>query len=328
MAHFVVLHGPSALFEEPPKEEEGISLDEALHQNRRLRLLNRQQVDSLCEAAGASKQTTFLGLMNDCEPVFGVDILYDEDNKKKEEYAGRLMEIALSKVLSKDHPAVFENTRTVAPLLDPTTNDNELIMHAMALAQWQRRAPHCMVCGSVTNLVEGGTSRKCPSCGDRSWPRQDPSMIVAISSRCGNKLLLGRSKRHPSGVHSTLAGFVEAGESMERAVAREVFEETGIRINEDTVQYVASQPWPFPQSTMIGFICTADENQLLNIDENELAGAAWFDKDQVRLASTIPGPVMQREIAEAALTGNPDLSLLIPPKGVIARVLIDKWLSQ
>jgi NAD+ diphosphatase len=266
---------------------------------------------------------TFLGMI-DTQPVFAMDLTFHDE--KKNEYADRVLESALSNVI-KD-PARFENTRTVAPLLDPNTNDNELVIYATALVQWQRRAPHCMRCGSETILVEGGTSRKCSSCGDRSWPRQDPSMIVAVSSRDGKKILLGRSKRHPTGAHSTLAGFVEAGESMERAVAREVYEEVGIRVDEDTLRYVASQPWPFPQSTMMGFICTADENQPLNIDENELAGAAWFDKSQVLLASTIYGPVMQKDVAEAAFASNPDLSLLVPPKGVVARTLIDRWLSS
>lgn len=128
-------------------------------------------------------------------------------------------------------------------------------------------------------------------------------------------------------MHTVLAGFVEAGETMERAVAREVFEETGIRIDLDSVRYVASQPWPFPQSTMIGFIAQADENQKLSIDPNEIVEARWFNRSEVHAAGQIEGPVMQHEAAMAAIAANPSLNLLIPPRGVLARKLIETWLK-
>ena len=152
-------------------------------------------------------------------------------------------------------------------------------------------------------------------------------MIAVVSNRDGSKVLLGRSARHPAKMHTALAGFVEAGETMERAVAREVYEETGVRVDEDTVRYVASQPWPFPQSTMIGFTVKADDQQPLNVDTNELVDAKWFDRAEVEKASAVLGPVMQKGVAEQALRSNPDLNLLIPPKGVLARTLIDKWLT-
>ena len=152
-------------------------------------------------------------------------------------------------------------------------------------------------------------------------------MITVVSSRDGEKILLARSPRHPERVHSVLAGFVEAGETMERAVAREVFEETGIRIDLDSVQYVASQPWPFPQSTMIGFIAKADENQTLTIDPKEIIEARWFDRAEVYAATKIEGPVMQHEAAKAAIAADPSINLLIPPRGVVARKLIETWLD-
>lgn len=152
-------------------------------------------------------------------------------------------------------------------------------------------------------------------------------MITAVSSRDGEKILLARSPRHPEKMYSVLAGFVEAGETMERAVAREVFEETGIRIDSDSVQYVASQPWPFPQSTMIGFVAQADENQELDIDPNEILAARWFDRAEVQAATMIEGPVMQREVAKAVVAADPSINLLIPPRGVIARKLIETWLN-
>lgn len=316
-AQHVVLHQDSALFQKTPSNAKGADLH-----NRRLKYVTADEVESICRLTGATKRTTFLGMLNDRDPVFGVDLIF-ADEKQTPDPINTIESILPS--ITED-PVQFENTRTVAPLLIEI--DNELVMHATALAQWQRRAPFCMRCGSPTALVEGGNSRTCTSCGDRSWPRQDPSMIAVVSNRDGSKVLLGSSKRHPPGMHSSLAGFVEAGESMERAVAREVFEETGIRVDEDSVRYVASQPWPFPQSTMIGFTVKADDSQPLNIDEDELVGAAWFDKSQVRMAAEVAGPVMQKDVAEAALAQNPNLELLIPPKGVLGRTLIDEWLSS
>lgn len=153
-------------------------------------------------------------------------------------------------------------------------------------------------------------------------------MIAVISSRNKERVLLGRSLRHPPRMHTALAGFVEAGETFEKAVAREVYEETGVRIDEDSVRYIGSQPWPFPQSIMIGFVATADETQPLNVNFNELVEAAWFDRGQVEKAAAVPGAVMRKEIAEAALLADPSLELLIPPKGVIARTLLDTWLDR
>jgi NAD+ diphosphatase len=153
-------------------------------------------------------------------------------------------------------------------------------------------------------------------------------MIAAISSRDGQRVLLARSKRHPPKLHTVLAGFVEAGETFEAAVARETFEETGIHIDEGSVQYVGSQPWPFPQSCMIGFTATADDTVPLNIDTVELVSARWFDKSEVIKAASVEGPTMQHPVAEAALKNDPTLPLIIPPKGVIARKLIDKWLAD
>ena len=150
-------------------------------------------------------------------------------------------------------------------------------------------------------------------------------MIASIGSRCGTKILLARSRRHPPKMHTVLAGFVEAGETFEKAVARETWEEVGIRIDEDSVKYVGSQPWPFPQSSMVAFEATADASQPLNIDENEIVEARWFDRDEVFRATQIEGPVMQPEVAKKALEEDPSLPLLIPPKQVIARKLIDTW---
>jgi NAD+ diphosphatase len=220
----------------------------------------------------------------------------------------------------------FENTRFVGPLLSPI--ECEQVLYATALAEWQRRSAHCPRCGAGTALDAAGHSRTCGGCGSTSWPRQDPSIIVAVSSRDGRRILLARSPRHPPSFHTALAGFAEAGETLEQAVAREVYEETALRVDAGSVRYVASQPWPFPQSTMIGFVATADDrNQEIRIDPTELVGAAWFTKDQVRAASRIPGQVVDPAVARRALEQHPDAELLIP-RGVLARQLIEHWLNS
>mmetsp|Transcript_33304 Transcript_33304/g.48881 ORF Transcript_33304/g.48881 Transcript_33304/m.48881 type:complete len:502 (+) Transcript_33304:1043-2548(+) len=217
----------------------------------------------------------------------------------------------------------FVNTRTSAPLF--STLHNELALHATAYTTWQSNNKHCTKCGGPINYIHGGTCSKCTSCSSLSWPRQDPSMIALISSRDGNRVLLARSPRHPPRLHTVLAGFVEVGETFESAVARETFEETGITIDVDSVRYVGSQPWPFPQSCMIGFMATADDTLPLTIDEKEIVSAGWFDKSVVKVSAGVKGATMQEKVANEV---DGSIELLIPPKGVIARKLIDLWLEK
>jgi|AntRauTorckE5430_2_1112549.scaffolds.fasta_scaffold03119_4 NAD+ diphosphatase len=272
-----------------------------------LALLSNDEVSYLKNGAN---EMTFLGRLSDehATAIFGIDIKASEDNATVS-FEG----------------CSFLNTRTSAPLLPPL--ENELALHMMAYANWQRRSRHCSSCGAPLTLIHAGTAQECSSCNAMSWPRQDPSMIASITSRCGERILLARSKRHPPKMHTVLAGFVEAGETFEAAVARETWEETGIRIDEGSVKYIGSQPWPFPQSCMIAFSATADDSQPLNIDENELVDAMWFDKKDVLAATKVEGPVMQHDVAKAALEADPSLPLLVPPKRVIARTLIDTWLG-
>lgn len=253
-------------------------------------------------------QLTFLGVLSDeaKTPIFGIDMLDDK--------------------ISLFDGYIYADTRTTAPLLTPL--QNELALHMMAYANWQRKSSYCPSCGGLLKLLHGGTTQQCTSCQTLSWPRQDPSMIASITSRCGQRILLARSKRHPPKVHTVLAGFVEAGETFEAAVARETFEETGIRIDEQSVKYIGSQPWPFPQSCMIAFTATADDSQPLIIDKNELVDAKWFDRKDVLAATKVEGATLQHNVANDALTSDPTLNLLIPPKRVIARTLIDTWLKN
>ncbi len=283
--------------------------DILVHSATKLAMLSYDDVAHLKNNQSNNRQT-FLGLLKVDEskiPVFGIDIL---DEKYIDTFEG----------------FSFVNARTGAPLLPSI--ENELTLHMMAYANWQRKSCFCTSCGAPLTLIHAGTAQQCTSCNVMSWPRQDPSMIASITSRCKERILLARSKRHPPKMHTVLAGFVEAGETFEAAVAREVWEETGIRIDHGSVQYIGSQPWPFPQSCMIAFTATADDKQELNIDENEIVEAKWFDKKDVIAATKVNGAVMQHEVAINALEADPSLTLLIPPKRVIARTLIDKWLGK
>lgn len=216
--------------------------------------------------------------------------------------------------------------RTQLPTLPAL--DRRLALQAVALSNWQRSSRFCGRCGTRNVLDDKGHKRTCPNCGTVEFPRQDPSIIVAVSSRCGDKILLGRSPRHPERLFSTLAGFVEAGESFEDAVAREVFEETGVRIDSG-LRYVASQPWPFPRSTMVAFMGVADSEAPLDVDANELEAAAWFDRADVQRAADVStGAVMDPTTAAQLLEAHPDVPLLVPPPGVVARTLIDTFLLK
>ena len=151
-----------------------------------------------------------------------------------------------------------------------------LLATAKSLLAWHARHGFCANCGTATRLRAGGFRRECPTCEAHHFPRTDPVVIMLI--RRGDACLLGRSPRFKEGMYSCLAGFLEPGETIEAAVRRESFEETGIRIG--AVAYHASQPWPFPSSLMIGCIAEA-ESEAITIDPVELADARWFSRDEV-----------------------------------------------
>lgn len=194
--------------------------------------------------------------------------------------------------------------RDVGHLLSPL--DLELAMTAVALEAWHARARHCTLCGSVTIPAVGGWSTTCADCGHEHFPRTDPAVIVAITDD-QDRLLLAHQAAWGQGRVSILAGFVEAGESLEQAVHREVFEESGVRLAE--VAYVASQPWPFPRSLMLGFRARAVPGDV-QVDGVELAWGDWFTRDAVRdrvAAGTLslPGHTsVARRLVEAWLDGS------------------------
>lgn len=181
----------------------------------------------------------------------------------------------------------------------------EITVGAAALTAWHRLEPHCPACGSRTQVIGGGTTRRCPACGRVHFPRQDPAVIVAVLDP-DDRLLLGRQPTWDTGRMSVLAGFVEAGESLEQAVHREIHEESGVRLG--GVRYFGSQPWPFPRSLMVGFVAHA-ESDALDIDRDEIEDAGWFSR---------------AELARAIERGT----LHMPGEASIAHRLIRAWVDR
>lgn len=153
-----------------------------------------------------------------------------------------------------------------------------LLAQARSLIHWHERRTYCSNCGGRNEIADAGYRRHCPSCNADHFPRTDPVIIIVARHR--GRILLGRQTSWASGMYSALAGFIEPGETIEQAARREVFEESGIRIGD--VQYVASQPWPFPASLMIGLIGEA-LSDTISIDARELEDARWIPAAEVLL---------------------------------------------
>jgi NAD+ diphosphatase len=181
--------------------------------------------------------------------------------------------------------------------------DAGLFTHAVALANWHDTHTHCPLDGVPTVPDPGGHSTRCPRDGSEHFPRTDPAVIMLVTDP-DDRCLLARNAAWPGRRVSILAGFVDPGESAEQAVVREVAEETGIKVN--NVRYVGSQPWPMPRSLMLGFRADAPAGQAITVDEEELAEAYWFSRDELLAA------IKAREIA-------------LPPPVSIARQIIESW---
>lgn len=177
-----------------------------------------------------------------------------------------------------------------------------LLTTATALHGWHRAHRHCPRCGQATDVVQAGWVRRCPRDGSEHYPRTDPAVIMAVVDD-EDRLLLGTGQPWPEGRVSVLAGFVEAGETLEAAVAREVQEEVGVEVVD--VQYRGNQPWPFPASLMLGFRARAVTTDL-TVDPTELRSAAWYTREELR-------------------AGVEDGSRTLPPRVSIARVLVEEW---
>lgn len=198
--------------------------------------------------------------------------------------------------------------------------DASLVASAIALEQWHQRHRFCPRCGAPTVETQAGWTRTCTNEGSEHFPRTDPAVIMLIHDGAdgpGARALLGRGQQWGPGRFSTLAGFVEPGESLEAAVAREVFEEVGVGVRD--VRYVASQPWPFPASLMVGFSARLDGDPDLTLDPVEIAEAGWFTRTEIEQAA---------DWTDEELTPDPDRPLrAIPPRFSISRFLIDRWLA-
>ena len=194
----------------------------------------------------------------------------------------------------------FHDLRYLGTVLPP--DEANLLAHARALVLWHDSQVFCGICGSSARPEAAGNSRVCMNndCRREIYPRVDPAIIVLVVD--GDRCLLGRQQTWPEGRYSTIAGFVEPGESLEDAVRREVFEETNIRVGK--VDYHSSQPWPFPSSLMLGFMAEAVSSEIV-LNDRELEDARWFTRKELR-------------------SGFPKLPFRIS----IARRLVDFWIEQ
>jgi NAD+ diphosphatase len=224
-------------------------------------------------------EAVFLGVTGDT-PFFADDVRGAEPNEGQ--------------------PAGLREAATELP-----AEEAALAAYAGSLLAWHRRHHFCANCGQPTETGDAGHERHCPACDAHHFPRTDPVVIVRVTDD-QDRLLLGRQGRWPEGRFSLLAGFVEPGETLEEAVRREVAEESGVELGE--VSYIASQPWPFPSSLMLGFSALAVGGDPAPGDD-ELAEVRWFEREEV----------------ERAARGEGELAL--SPPYSIARRLIDAWLD-
>ncbi|MCL6417647.1 NAD(+) diphosphatase [Aestuariirhabdus sp. Z084] len=242
-------------------------------------------------------ELTFLGEVEG-QALFTVDLsALDESELLQRVQGGRLLDL-----------------RLVGPLLE--REQAAQLAYARGILYWHRQHRFCGRCGSPTQSQRAGHVRRCSdaSCGRETYPRTDPAVIMLVELPASDsepaRCLLGRQNGWPAGVYSTLAGFVEPGESLEAAVAREVSEEASIEVSD--VQYQASQPWPFPSSLMLGFRARA-LTQEIRLDDDELEDARWFSADELRMAG------------EWNSEGD---GLKLSRRDSISRALVDAWVAE
>ncbi|MCE7008367.1 NAD(+) diphosphatase [Kibdelosporangium philippinense] len=200
--------------------------------------------------------------------------------------------------------------RAAGSFLDATAAG--LFTTAVALLNWHRKARFCANCGVGVDRVKSGWATTCPNCGREEYPRTDPAVICLVHSRDDTQVLLARQPIWPKGRYSVLAGFVEAGESLEACVAREICEEVGVDVAD--IRYLGSQPWPFPRSLMLGFAASADPSQPTRLAAGEIEEAHWVSREVVRAAL-------------AAEAEGREHWLGLPGPTSIARRMLESWAS-
>jgi NAD+ diphosphatase len=198
----------------------------------------------------------------------------------------------------------FKSLREVGGNLD--ADELALAMHAVGLANWHTTHTHCARCGARTLSDLGGTVRVCPEDSTQHHPRTDPAVIVLVKDK-NDRILLGHQPVWPDKRFSTFAGFVETGESFEECVSREVFEEAGVYLHD--INYLTSQPWPFPASIMIAFEAIADRPEDARPDGQEITEVRWLSRDEMK---------------QAVATGE----ILLPPGISVARRMIESWYTR
>jgi NAD+ diphosphatase len=239
------------------------------------------------ELAGGLEKLLFMGRWKD-SAIFAVDLGGSTDPAE-----GALQGLGR-----------FEDLRAIALKLPPP--EAGILATAKAMFEWRRRHDHCAQCGEPTRIVDGGWKRHCPACESEHFPRTDP--VVIMLPHHGDRCMLGRQEAWPKGMFSALAGFLEPGESIEEACARELDEEAGLKATK--VRYHSSQPWPYPSSLMIGLIAEV-ENDEAAPDQTELSEVRWFTREEAR------------DLLAGKLDG-----LAAPGAMAIAHQLIKAWVEE
>lgn len=255
-------------------------------------VLRRAELDGLLDVARVQGgETIFLGLRGEVA-YLAIDFSHLEEPQIGPLTAGL---------------GSFRDLRAVGPVMN--REDGALLAYARGLAHWHGRHRFCGVCGSATVSEKGGHQRRCSNeqCNAVHFPRTDPAVIMLVHDGA-DRCLLGRQPFWPPGMHSTLAGFVEPGESLEEAVAREIWEEVGLTLPVEEVTYHSSQPWPFPSSIMLGFYARADHGPL-DLGQDELESARWYGRDELK-------------------NSPENETFKLPRRDSIARRLIEDWLEE
>ncbi len=256
--------------------------------------------------AHASEAPLFLGLRageGGARPVFAADVSrWEPAAGEAPRDAEAFLDQTSQRLAGSD--GAFTELRTVMAALAPV--EAEIAATARAMLSWHRSHRFCAACGQESTQAQGGWQRRCPACNTPHFPRTDPVVIMLVTR--GNAVLLGRSPGWPARMYSLLAGFVEPGESIEAAVRREVAEETGVALGQ--VRYLASQPWPYPSSLMLGCHAQATSTEI-TLDPAELEDARWLGREEMALV----------------LAGQ-HKDIAAPRAGAIARFLLENWLAD